>query len=538
MILLSQKMLVAIAYNLVDETGTPDERDVLDQVAAVSEALAELGHQPLTLPCDLNLSTFKQKIQAAKPDIVFNLVESLDGHSRLISMVPFLLDGLGIPYTGAPSGAIHETSHKILSKERMRATDLATPAWIGPWPTESCTKFALPNEIAWDRGPWIIKSVWEHASLGIGKDALVFTDCPENLMDILRQRAPELGGGCFAERYIDGREFNLSIIGGPDGPVVLPPAEIVFENFADNRPRIVCYKAKWDEASFEYTHTTRRFDFPDTDRALLDTLQETTRQCWHIFNLRGYARVDFRVDSRNRPWILEVNTNPCLSKDAGFPAAVDQSGMTFTQAIERILLDAMNRELDTIGLIRRPFASQPALTLQSNRSSVVAQKQKPSETVFRYTPRLQDIWDIRDLVEATGFFHTYEVNVAVELVEDRLEKGTASDYFFVFLEIRDRVVGYACYGPIPCTAHSFDMYWIAVHPDFQKQGFGRIISDETERLIQAAGGTRVYIETSQSDTYQTTRSFYQGCGYQFASILENFYAPGDGKVILCKTLTA
>ncbi|MFZ2631206.1 MAG: GNAT family N-acetyltransferase [Desulfosalsimonadaceae bacterium] len=529
MIPLLQKMRVAIAYNRVDESGTPDERDVLDQVAAVSEALAELGHQPLELPCDLNLSVIKQKIEAAAPDMVFNLVESLDGHGRLISVVPSLLDALGIPYTGAPSGAIHETSHKILSKERMRASGLATPAWIGPWPTESCTKFALPDEIAWDRGPWIIKSVWEHASMGIGKDALVFADSPEDLMNVLRQRASELGGACFAERYVDGREFNLSIISGPDGPVVLPPAEIVFENFTDSRPRIVCYKAKWDEASFEYTHTRRRFDFPDTDTALLDTLREIARRCWHVFNLRGYARVDFRVDSQDRPWILEVNANPCLSKDAGFSAAVGRSGMTFAQAVERILTDAMPRE-------QILFPAPTVTSAQENPLGGVPQKPKTADAIFRYEPCPQDVRSIRDLVEATGFFHSYEVNVAVELVEDRLAKQNASDYHFVFIENNGRLAGYVCYGPIPCTAHSFDMYWIAVHPDFQNQGLGRILADETERLAAQAGGRRIYIETSQSKAYDPTRAFYHRCGYRFEAVLENFYAPGDGKIIGCKTL--
>ena len=529
------KIRVAIAYNRVNEASTPDERDVLDQVAAVSEAIAELGHEPMALPCDLNLSAFRQKIEAAGPDIVFNLVESLDGHGRLISMVPFLLDALGIPYTGAPSGAIHETSHKILSKERMRAAALATPTWIGPWPTESCTKRKLPEGLAWDQGPWIIKSIWEHASLGIGDDALVFADSPEDLSDLLRGRAPELGGACFAERYVDGREFNLSIIAGPngsdgpDGPVVLPPAEIVFENFEKDKPRIVCYKAKWDETSFEYTHTTRRFDFPDTDAALLDTLRETARRCWCAFGLRGYARVDFRVDSQNRPWILEVNANPCLSKDAGFSAAVGQSKMTFAHAVERILMDAMRRK-------HIMFASQPAVPTHTSRSDVVTQKQKPLDAVFRYAPCPQDILDIRDLVEATGFFHSYEVDVAVELVEDRLTKGNASDYHFVFIENNGRLAGYVCYGPIPCTAHSFDMYWIAVHPDFQNQGLGRILADESERLVTQAGGHRIYIETSQSEAYDPTRAFYHRCGYRFEAVLEDFYAPGDGKIIGCKTL--
>ena len=180
MSILPKNMRVAIVYNRVEASGTADERDVLNQVAAVSLALSELGHEPIAMACDLNLSVFKQKIKAVNPDVVFNLVESLDGHGRLISVIPSLLDALGIPYTGAPSGAIHETSHKILAKERMRASGLATPAWIGPWPTESCTKLSLTDEITWDRGPWIIKSLWEHASIGIGSDALVLADCPKD----------------------------------------------------------------------------------------------------------------------------------------------------------------------------------------------------------------------------------------------------------------------------------------------------------------------------------------------------------------------
>ncbi|RJP94675.1 MAG: GNAT family N-acetyltransferase [Desulfobacteraceae bacterium] len=141
------------------------------------------------------------------------------------------------------------------------------------------------------------------------------------------------------------------------------------------------------------------------------------------------------------------------------------------------------------------------------------------------------------MVEATGFFQSYEVDVAVELVEDRLARGTASDYSFVFLEKQGCLAGYACYGPIPCTVSSFDLYWIAVHPDFQRQGLGRMINDEIERLIQTAGGTRIYIETSQSSAYEPTRSFYKSLGYLPAAVLEDFYAPGDAKGIYCKKLT-
>jgi D-alanine-D-alanine ligase len=124
---------------------------------------------------------------------------------------------------------------------------------------------------------------------------------------------------------------------------VLSPAEIVFEAYADAKPRVVGYRAKWDEASFEYHHTPRRFEFEPHDARLLAELKRLALECWTCFGLRGYARVDFRVDGEGRPWVLEVNTNPCLSPDAGFAAALERAGISFQDAIARILADALGR---------------------------------------------------------------------------------------------------------------------------------------------------------------------------------------------------
>jgi D-alanine-D-alanine ligase len=122
---------------------------------------------------------------------------------------------------------------------------------------------------------------------------------------------------------------------------VLPPAEIDFSAFAPGKPRIVGYRAKWAEDSDEYRQTPRRFDFPASDRTLLDRLSDLARACWNEFDLRGYARVDFRVDREGRPWILEINANPCLSPDAGFAAALQQAGIEYSAAIARIVGDAV-----------------------------------------------------------------------------------------------------------------------------------------------------------------------------------------------------
>ncbi len=153
---------------------------------------------------------------------------------------------------------------------------------------------------------------------------------------------------------------------------------------------------------------------------------------------------------------------------------------------------------------------------------------------YRYDIQAQDRERIRRLVEVTGFFAPAEVEVAAELVDEQLAKGPLSDYKFIMAEHYGRLAGYVCYGPIPCTASSYDIYWIAVHPDLQGKGLGGALLKEAERLIRESGGTRIYVDTSQRVQYASTRAFYEGCGYRLGSVLPDFYAPGEGKAIYCK----
>jgi D-alanine-D-alanine ligase len=156
----------------------------------------------------------------------------------------------------------------------------------------------------------------------------------------MEKRQGQLGGDCFAEQFIDGREFNLSVLACQGGAEVLPPAEMRFIDYPAGKWKVVGYRAKWDEASFESLHTQRSFEFAKSERPLLQNLIDMAKRCWHLFGLRGYARVDFRVDERNQPWVLEINANPCLSPDAGFVAAASQAGLSYRQVVERILQDA------------------------------------------------------------------------------------------------------------------------------------------------------------------------------------------------------
>ena len=150
--------------------------------------------------------------------------------------------------------------------------------------------------------------------------------------------------------------------------------------------------------------------------------------------------------------------------------------------------------------------------------------------------RPEDPQAVRQLVALTGFFNPEEVGVAEELVLERLAKGEASGYYFVMAEQAGRLVGYTCYGPIAGSADSFDLFWIAVHPDLQRHGLGRRLMQESERRIYEAGGRRVYVETSHRPIYASTRIFYERCAYRLEAVLEDFYAPGDAKAIYCKVL--
>jgi GNAT superfamily N-acetyltransferase len=133
-------------------------------------------------------------------------------------------------------------------------------------------------------------------------------------------------------------------------------------------------------------------------------------------------------------------------------------------------------------------------------------------------------------------FRQDEILVALELADERLRRGAASGYEFLFAETDGSLLGYACYGPIPLTQVSYDLYWIAGDPEFQGEGTGRRLLGATERLAAAAGARRLYAETSSRPDYAATRRFYESLGYRAEATLEDFYAPGDGKTIYVKEL--
>jgi D-alanine-D-alanine ligase len=335
-------MRIVLLHNAVAEQDSIADRDVLVQVEVVEAALRQKGHQTATVPCTLDLEGMLAAVRRHNPDVVFNLVESLGGEDSLISLAPAVLEAFGIPFAGNSAEALFFTTQKLLTKQRLLSAGLPTPGWMAAGQVANLSR--LDADLPSDGSPqkWIIKGVSDHASRNMDDGAVFFGDGPE-VSRRLQERYQNAGRPCFAEQFIEGREFNLALLAHCGGVEVLPPEEIDFSAFPPGKERIVNCQAKWDQDSFEFHHTPPRFDFPPADRPLLERLAALARQCWELFSLRGWARVDFRVDAAGKPWILELNANACLSPDAGYAAALAHAQIPFDAAVERIVEDALRQ---------------------------------------------------------------------------------------------------------------------------------------------------------------------------------------------------
>lgn len=317
---------VLIIHNKISENALQDELDVLDQADVVEKAFKDLGYEIYREDFDLNIQRVKDSIQRINPQFIFNLVETVDGKGFLSFMAPALFESMKIPFSGSGSHAMYITTNKILTKEAFVKVGIPT----GEWFSKTDVNKLNPNK------RYIVKPYGEDGSVGISEDA-VFRGNDPRIIEFINQNKSD---GFFIEEYIHGREFNISVLGGKNGARVMPPAEMKYYGYPEDKPFVLGYKAKWDEASFEYQNTIRTFDFPESDKNLLEKVKQISIDCWNKFNLSGYVRVDIRVDENDNPYVLEINANPCISPDAGFYVACKEAGLEFTEVISEIIHDA------------------------------------------------------------------------------------------------------------------------------------------------------------------------------------------------------
>jgi D-alanine-D-alanine ligase len=330
---------VPVAVNQLADNARRDEADVLVQMDAVRSSLEVLGYETVAVPFTENSDDLMKQLVTPDMVAVFNLVEAVRGENSLQYLAPLAFESMGIPFTGNSSEALRKTTDKALAKKIMNMAGIPTPSYIT---TEEKNGMGKATGRA-RRKPMIFKPVHEDASVGIRED-LIGPYTAKEASDVLDLLKSETGMSYMAEEYIDGREFNVSLIESAGEPAILPLVEQDFTLLPPSSPRIVGYRAKWVEDSAEYTGIPRNYAFQSSDRPLIEEARRLATACWDLFGLSGYARVDLRASEAGIVFVLEVNANPCLAPDAGFVFAAGLASLTVNDVIKLIMDAAAARE--------------------------------------------------------------------------------------------------------------------------------------------------------------------------------------------------
>ncbi|MBI2932621.1 MAG: ATP-grasp domain-containing protein [Planctomycetes bacterium] len=303
-------MLIALLVDRASLTARSPSENLSRTARDIRRALRARGHDCVITTLD--------RLKRLAPDIVFNLCESLDGDPRREPEAVEAVERMGLRITGNPARALRTALDKARAKALLRRAGVRVPM--------GCPASACVRPHAQLRFPLIVKPRCEDASIGIDHESVVES------WEQARRRAAQLGGNVIIEEYVDGREFNAALLSGR----VLAISEIGFSGLPQGSRRIVTYAGKWRPRSSDYRGTVPIC--PARVRpALARRLRAAARKAFRTLHCRGPARVDMRVDSRERVFVLEVNPNPDLAADAGFARAARAHGWSYQEMVERIL---------------------------------------------------------------------------------------------------------------------------------------------------------------------------------------------------------
>jgi D-alanine-D-alanine ligase len=486
--------------------GAESDAGVLAEARAVEAALDRLGY-PRRTAVVRTLADVPGAVSAGPERVVFNLVEALRGGVNDFNAVPAVCRSLGRGCTGSDTPALTVTFDKALTKSVLQDAGLPTPPSVVVRPGAH-----IPANVPL---PAIVKPLRADASEGIDARSVVESDRAA-LAAAVAAVHERFAQPALVERYIEGREINVSLLQRGHGAEALPLAEIEFVDFPPGKPRILAYAAKWLPETFEYRHTVRRVP-AGLDDALAEQVRRIAEASWQALGCRDYARVDIRIAAAGHPWVIEVTTNPDIAPDAGFTVALVVAGIPYEEFIRACVHNAWLRAAH----VERPPRDATPLP--------------PHEWHIRITKR-EDRDPVMAILSATEFFRPDEITIAAEVLDAAIEDPGSSGYQSYVYEVDGRVAGWVCFGATPCTVGTFDIYWIAVDPSMQSRGIGARLMKHAEECILLTGGRLVVVETAGRADYDPTRRFYLKIGYHEAARLRDFYAQDDDKVLFLKAL--
>lgn len=520
----SKRVAVLVDQVAEEEAAASDMAAPAQSTFRIIDALRSLGHEPVELALEASRTAdWLRQLAHGEFDIAFNLCETVAGHADGEHLTAAAVELFDLPMTGASSATLLYCLNKDRCSAVLRAHGVPVPEW---------TLIAADEPVVqnWNHFPAILKPAAQDASNGVHPNSVVTSH--DELIDVLEKHRASWGDMVLQE-FIAGREINLAIV----GRYLLPPAEIDFSTLPEGSPPIVSFEAKWVTGSPEDLGTVPvcPAHLPPEQS---EQLQLLAARAWQVLDGSGYARIDIRLTADGAPYVIDVNPNPDLSIDAGLARQASVAGWSYEDLIKRIVDSATSWRDRSNGGSRGDWIFEPPSRANGEGPSPIDATPKSTAKTdggFCWAPptgahRSQ----IVELLEETDAFRPNEVNVALE-VFDNYCAAPGTDYWTIAaLSESGELAGFAIYGPTPCTVDTWDLYWIAVRPRFQRAGVGRGLVERTERHVRSLGARICLIETSSRDDYSKTRNFYITCGYREVARVPDFYDVADDRVIYMK----
>jgi len=328
-----------ILYNLLERLQKGEEKDILaeeailEEIGAVGNAVRTLGHQCFVVAIHDEILTVIHWLKEIRPDVVFNLCESVYGNSCWEMNIPALLDLFQIPYTGSSPLTLGLCQDKGKVKDILQSQGIMTPRYK-----------IFDQGVGSIKGnifPIIVKPLHEDGSLGISKESVVFDD--EALVRQIRYVVEKYHQPALVEEFVDGRELNVGLL-ETDGKIeALPISEIDYSEFPEGVPKICGYEAKWVTDSIEYKKSKPICPAP-LDWVVKKRVEHIAVKVFKLFGCRDYARVDLRIDREGKIYVLEVNPNPDISPQSGMTRAIKVQGITYEEFIGALLERSLQRK--------------------------------------------------------------------------------------------------------------------------------------------------------------------------------------------------
>jgi len=316
-----------------DHLVPPEDTSGIDVLEAewkmeydVIETLRESGHDVRVLGIHDELAKIRPTANTFDPHIVLNLLEAFAGVTTFDQNVVSYLELLRLPYTGCNPRGLMLARDKGLSKKLLAYHRIPVPEFTVVRPGR---KARLPKRMDF---PVIVKSLFFESSAGISQASVVETD--EQLQRRVQFIHDNLGTAAIVERFIDGRELYVGVLGN-ERLEVLPVWEMSFAQMPENRWRIATERVKWS-TQYQKRHGIM------TDRATLDAseqdrIQHIARRTYRALDLNGYARIDLRLDEEGRAFVIEANPNPNIAYGEDFAESAEVAGISYERLLERVI---------------------------------------------------------------------------------------------------------------------------------------------------------------------------------------------------------